>query len=50
MLCAKFGSNWSSGSGEEDENVKSLDRQMDRQTDGQTTDDRRSENLTGAFS
>ena len=33
---------WFSGSGEEDENVKSLqtDIQMDRQTDGQTTDDR----------
>ena len=28
MLCAKFGWNWSSGSGEEDENVKSL--QTDR--------------------
>ena len=31
MLCAKFGRNWPSGSGE-DENVKSL--QTDRQTDG----------------
>ena len=30
MLCAKFGLNWPNGSGEEDENVKSL------QTDGQT--------------
>mgnify|MGYP003692227413 CR=1 FL=1 len=30
MLCAKFGGNWLSGSGEEDEIVKSL------QTDGQT--------------
>ena len=30
-LCAKFGWNWQSGSGE-DENVKKL--QMDRQTDG----------------
>ena len=30
--------NWPSGSGEEDENVKSL--QTDRETDGQTTDDR----------
>ena len=35
----KFDCNWPSGSGEEDENVKSLqmdgqtDRQMDRQTD-----------------
>ena len=27
MLCAKFGWNWPSGSGEEDENVKSLQRQ-----------------------
>ena len=34
MLCAKFGWNWPSGSGEEDEHVKSL--QTDRQTDGQT--------------
>ena len=34
MLCAKFGWNWPSGSGEEVENVKSL--QMDRQTDRQT--------------
>ena len=32
MLCAKFGWNWLSSSGEEDENVKSL------QTDGQTDD------------
>ena len=31
MLCAKFGSNWPSGSKEEDENVKS---QMDRRTTG----------------
>ena len=30
ILCAKFGWNWPSGSGEEDENVKSL------QTDGRT--------------
>ena len=28
MLCVKFGWNWPSGSGEKDENVKSL--QMDR--------------------
>ena len=33
MLCAKFGSNWPSGSGEEVENVKSL--QTDRRTDRQ---------------
>ena len=48
MFCAKFGWNLPSGSGEEDENVKSLD------TDGQTdrdkqTDDRWSEKLTWAF-
>ena len=37
MVCAKFGWNWASGSGE-DENVKSLqtDRRTDRRTDGQT--------------
>ena len=60
MLCAKFGWNWPSVSGEEDENVKSLqtDGQMDGQTDGrtdgqtdrQTTDDRWSEKLTWASS
>ena len=52
MLCAKFGWNWPSGSGEEVENRKSLqtDRQTDRRTDGQTTDERRSEKLTWAFS
>ena len=43
ILCAKFGWNWPSGSGEEDENVKSL------QTDGRT-DDRWSEKLTWTFS
>ena len=32
MLCAKFGCNWPCGSGEEDENVKSL--QTDGRTDG----------------
>ena len=36
MICAKVGWNWPSGSGEEDENVKSL--QTDRQTDGRTDD------------
>ena len=34
----EFGLNWPSGSGEEDENVKSL--QTDRRTDGQTDDGR----------
>ena len=34
MHCAKFGRNWPSGFGEEDENAKSL--QTDRQIDGQT--------------
>jgi hypothetical protein len=41
MICAKFGYNWSIGSGEEVENVS---LQTDRQTDGQTdrqTDGRR---------
>jgi hypothetical protein len=44
MLCAKFGQNWSSGSGEEVKNVKSLqtdDRRQTtdarRQTDGRQT-------------
>ena len=48
MLCAKFGWNMPGGSGEEDENVKSL--QTDGRKDGQTTDDRWSEKLTWAFS
>ena len=39
MLCAKFCWNWPSSSGEEDENVKSL--QTDRQTDRRQTDDGR---------
>ena len=30
MLCAKFGWNWPSGSGEEDENVKSLQRTTEK--------------------
>ena len=45
MLCAKFGWNWFSGSGEEDENVKSLqtDGRTDRQTDRRrTTGDQKS--------
>ena len=59
ILCAKFGLNWPSGSGEEVENVKSLqtDRQTYRHTDIQTdwwTErhkmvDRQSEKLTWAF-
>ena len=52
MLCVKFGWNWLSGSGEEDENVKSLqmDGQKDGQMDRQTTDDRWSVKLTTASS
>jgi hypothetical protein len=38
IICAKSGQNWSSGSGEEVENVK-----VYRQTDGRTTNNRRSE-------
>ena len=38
MHCAKFGWNWPRGSGEEDENVKSL--QTDGRTDRQTDDGR----------
>ena len=38
MHCVKFGGNWPSCSGEEDENVKSL--QTDGRTDRQTTDER----------
>ena len=51
-----FGWNWPSGSGEEAENVKSLqtdrqtDRQTNRQTDRQMTDNKQSEKLTYAFS
>ena len=45
MLCAKFGWNWSSGSGEEDENVKSLRRQQQRQQRWWTTDKFWSENI-----
>ena len=56
MLYAKFGWNWPCGSGEENENVKSLqtdrwmDRQKDRWSDRQTMDNRRSEKLPWAFS
>ena len=45
MLCAKFGWNWPSGSGEEDENVKSLRQRRQRRT----TDKFWSEKLTWAF-
>ena len=44
MLCAKFGWNWPSGSGEEEENVKSL-----RERKRRTTDKLWSEKLTSAF-
>jgi hypothetical protein len=39
MICVKCGTNWSSGSGEEVKKCKSI--QTDRQTDGQTSDGRR---------
>ena len=39
MLCATFNWNWLCGSGEEDENVKSL--QTDRQTEGRRTKENR---------
>ena len=45
-LCAKFGWNWPSGSGEEDENVKSLRHRRQRR---RTTDKFWSEKLTWAF-
>ena len=47
MLCAKFGWNWSSGSWEEDENVKSLRRRQ--RPPRRTTDQIWSEKLTWAF-
>ena len=47
MLCAKFGWNWPSGSGER---WKMWKVYRQRRTDGQTTDDRWSEKLTWAFS
>ena len=46
VLCAKFGWNWSIGSGEEDENVKSLRWQQRRRW---TTDKFWSEKLSWAF-
>ena len=45
MHCAKFGRNWPSGSGEEDENVKSLWQWQQQQT----MDNFWSEKLTWAF-
>ena len=50
MLCAKFGWNWLSGSGEEDENVKSLrQRRRQRRQRRRTTDKFWSEEPTWAF-
>ena len=46
MICTKFDWIWPSGSGEEDENVKSLQRRQRRR---QTTDKFWSEKLTWAF-
>ena len=37
MICAKFGWNWPCGSGEEDENVKSLRHNDNNDDDGQGT-------------
>ena len=51
MLCAKFGWNWPSGSGEEDENVKSFRQCKQRRCRQQrrTTEKFWSEKLTWAF-
>ena len=50
MLCVKFGWNWLSGSGEEDENVKSLrQRRRQRQQRRRTTHKFWSGKLTWAF-
>ena len=49
MFCAKFDWNWPSGSGEEDENVKSLRQWRQRQRRRRTTDKFWSEKLTWAF-
>ena len=47
MICAKFGGNWPSGSGGEDENVKILRQQRGRQQQHwQTTDKFWTEKLT----
>ena len=47
MLCGKFGWNWPSGSGEEDENVKSLRQRRRRRQRRRTTFNRKK--LTWAF-
>ena len=51
ILCAKLGRNWPSGSGEVDENVKSLGqrKRQRQQRQRRTTDTFRSEKLTWAF-
>ena len=52
MLCANFGWNWPSGSGEEGENMKSLRqrrRQRQQRRRRRTTDKFWSEKLTWAF-
>ena len=50
MPCAKFGWNWPSGSGEEDENVK-VYRRTDKRTDRQTDEAQKViKKLTWAFS
>ena len=52
ILCAKFGWNWPSGCGEEDENVKNLRQRQRRQLQQQrrrTVDKYWSEKLTWAF-
>jgi hypothetical protein len=48
-ICAKSGYNWPSGSWEDVENVK-VYRRTDGPTDRRTTDKRRSEKLSRAFS
>ena len=48
MFCAKFGRNWPSGFGEEDDNVKSS--QTDERTDGRrTTGDQKSSHELSAY-
>ena len=49
MICAKFGWNWSSGSGEEDENVKSLQQRRRRRQRRRKTHKLWSEKLTWTF-